>query len=191
MFKTLTPLLGMLIAVGLFFAYIRPTFGEIRAIQADAAQYTEAVAKAAELRERIAALSAERSAIALSDLERLTAFIPERVEDVRVLIDLDALARTHSLVLGDIKVDTAEDSVNDADVSPGTPALRERAEYAAHDITFSVTGVYEDFRSFLHDLERSLAFMEVTEISFESSEGDAVAFTVGVRLYSLLPPASS
>lgn len=209
MFKTLTPIFGILIAVVLFFAYIRPTFDDIRVLQEDAAEYAQAVEQAAELQRRIATLEQERSAIALADLERLAALIPEQVDEVRALIDLDALARAHRLALGDIEVGSSERGAETAEATPQTsfvpaspvtaPATaaipqaaapapaRRREEYSVLPITFSVLGAYEDFRSFLFDLERSLAFMEVTKITFASSEGDAVSVTVGIRLYSLKP----
>ncbi len=209
MFKTLIHIFGILIAVGLFFAYIWPTFGDIRVLQEDAAEYAQAVEKAAELKAAIAALEQERSAIALSDLERLAALIPERADEVRVLIDLDALARAHRLALGDIEVDSAEGGAGEGEAAPQAASARPasatagaaqtapppgasggRGEYSALNITFSALGAYEDFRSFLHELERSLALMEVTEITFASSEGDAISFTVGIRLYSLAPPGS-
>lgn len=203
MFKALTPLIGIVVAVGLFFTYVRPTFEDIKGIQDETAQYAQAIEKASELRQRINELKQRQSSIPLADLERLEAMLPDRVEEVMVLLDLDVLATMHRLVLGDIKVgaeaNTAPAGQNppeDFEQSADETALLEdpdaalRRQYTTLDMSFSVSGAYNDFRAFLEELERSLVLMEITKITFEKSEGDAVPFTVAIRLYSLNPPAS-
>lgn len=104
MFKAPTPIIGILVAIGLFFSYVRPTFEEIKGIQSETAEYAQAVEKASALQARINELKARQSSIPLADLERLEAFLPDRVDEVAALIDLDALAGKHRLVLGDITV---------------------------------------------------------------------------------------
>jgi len=213
MSKTLTPIVGIIVAVGLFFSYIRPTFEDIKGVQDEAARYTQAVEKASELQQRINELKQRQSSISLADLERLEALLPGRVDEVAVLIDLDAIASSHNLTLGDVEVgdrESDETQEQNAQSQPGTVAVpgqmagspddevfsgMESAEaitsqYATLDISFSVVGTYNDFRMFLRDIERSLVLMEVTKITFTESEGDAVPFAVTVRLYSLNPPTS-
>lgn len=216
MFKALTPIISIIVAVGLFFTYIRPTFQDVKAIQDETAEYAQAVEKASELKRRIAELKAQQSAIPLADLERLEALLPDRVDEVAALIDVDALAARHNLILGDIKVvdQKGTDSKGSQATQPGpitpapgampglagasgaaTPQDAEggaiRGQYATLDIGFSVTGAYNDFRLFLEEIEQSLVLMEVTKITFTESEGDAMVFTVGIRLYSLNSLGSS
>lgn len=226
MFKALTPIIGIIVAVGLFFTYVKPTFEEVKKIQDETAEYAKAVEKASELQRRIAELKAQQNSISIANLERLEALLPDRVDEVSVLIDLFALATAHRLTLGDIKVGDSDSSGASGKTAgqraptagpvavapapmptalatpmggPGAvagmplqmdPGIAPDSQYATLDIGFSVTGTYDDFRSFLADLERSLVLMEVTTIDFEESEGDATEFSVTVRLYSLTPPTS-
>lgn len=213
MSKTLTPLIGTIVAVGLFFSYIQPTFEDIRGIQDEAAQYAQAVEKASELQQRINELKQRQSSISLADLERLEALLPGRVDEVAVLIDLDAIASSHNLTLGDVEVGDREKNEADGQNAQNQPSIvaapnqmigssddeaptglepseTVTSQYATLDISFSVVGTYNDFRMFLRDIERSLVLMEVTKITFTESEGDAVPFAVTVRLYSLNPPTS-
>lgn len=206
MFKALIPIIGILVAVGLFFTYIQPTFKDIKAIQDEAAQYAQATAKAAELQQRINELKQQQSSISLVNLERLEALLPHRVDEVSVLIDIDALATLHNLTLGDIEVgaqqngseEGRERSVN----TQGENPLNEgplnaqitdaaRNQYSTLDISFSVSGSYNDFRAFLQDIERSLVLMEVAKITFSRSESeettDTMQFMLHVQLFSLNP----
>ena len=119
MFKVLFPIIGILIAVGLFFVYVRPTFQAIRGIQDETSQYAQATEKASELMARIAELKQQQSNISLGNLERLEALLPNRVDEVAVLLDIDALAVENHLKLGDIKVGDTESDKNNPGTSKG------------------------------------------------------------------------
>lgn len=219
MFKALTPIIGIVIAVGLFFTYVRPSFEDVKGIQDETAEYAQAVEKASELQQRISELKQRQSSISLANLERLEALLPDRVDEVAILLDVDALATLHHLTFGDIKVEEKESAETEPPDAPSElvtadmPSPEEnlfgdetalgtdpngvlRSQYSTLDISFSVAGAYSDFRLFLQDIERSLVLMEVTRIVFITSEGNdaaennAPSFTVRVRLYSLNPPTS-
>ena len=213
MFKALTPLIGIIIAVGLFFSYVQPTFRDVKTIQDETAEYAQATERASELMQRINGLKAQQGGILPVDLERLEALIPDRIDEVSALIDIDALTVAHHLMLGDIEVGEQGQTESSAGAgvaggqpgatAPGAMATADadgfafmqageslESQYSTLDIGFSVTGTYDDFRMFLSDIERSLVLMEVTGVTFAASEGDAIPFTMKVRLYSLNAPAS-
>lgn len=193
MFKILIPILGIIIAVGLFFTYIQPTFSEVRMIQDETAQYAEATEKATELQQRITQLKAQQERISQEDRARLETLLPNVLDEVTLLIDINTLASAHNLILSDIDVGNTE-GVDTAVVEQqgATPATADplREQYVPLDIGFSVAGSYADFRNFLKELERSLVLTEVTQIQFTESEGDLTRFDIVVRFYSLNSPAS-
>lgn len=206
MFKLLTPIIGIVVALGLFFTYVQPTFQDVKAVQNETMQYAEAVNRASELQQRIAELRSQQSAIALSDLERLEAFLPDRINEVALLIDLDALATNSNLSLSEISVEKPEeedsdaaaqalptDAETDSSFEPvpefgNTPNSALSGQYTTLDISFTVTGTYNDFREFLSNLEQSLVLMEVVKINFSDTEGDLVPFDLTIRFYSLNAP---
>jgi len=193
MFQFLFPAAGVIIAVGLFFAYVQPTFNEAKLIEAEAAQYEEAVLRASELQQRVNELKSRQSNIPVADLERLEAFLPTSFDEVTTLLDLSVLADQHNLTFSNSESDRSGASVpvEDPDESAldGSGELssqqRIRSQYEANDVVFSVSGSYEDFKSFLADIERSLRFSEVMSIGFEEPEGDLLSFALRVRFYSL------
>lgn len=204
MFRALLPIVGILIAVGLFFSYVQPTYRETQAVRAEAAQYTEAISHALELQRRVSDLKARQNSISLADLERLEALLPDEIDEVAFLVDLNALAGKHGLGLGDIRVvdsvdaesadapstrrgDTEEEALAPAEGGIDTAA---RGKYRTLDVHFAVLGTYENFRSFLTDLERSLVLMDIFDLSFSQTEETEAIYLMSVRLYSLNAPTS-
>jgi len=205
MFRALIPIVGILIAVGLFFTYVQPTYREVQAVRAETAQYAEAITHALELQRRVSELKTRQNSISLADLERLEALLPDEIDEVAFLVDLNALVGKHTLGLGDILVVDSEDvestnaprsrrgSTEEEEVlqpAEGGVDTAARGKYRTLDVHFAVVGTYQDFRTFLSDLERSLVLMDVTDISFGQDDAAETTYSVSVRLYSLNAPTS-
>ena len=205
MFKTLIPIVGILVAVGIFFTYVEPTFREIQTIQAEADEYAEAAEHAVALQRRIAELKTERDAIRLSDLERLEALVPDRIDEVAFLVDLDALADEHNLSIRDVQVggdapvnsrasratrDDSDDEEEEIALSPeeGGVEAGVRNQYSTLDIFFSVNGSYESLRALLADCEESLTLLDIIKIEFIRPQEGPDLYSLGVRLYGLNMP---
>ena len=194
MIRTLIPIFAILVAIALFLTYIQPTFGEIGEVQEEAFQYKDAIDKAEQLRLLVQELTAERNNIPLADLERLEGLLPDSIDEISLLIDLDALATVHSMSLGSIQIqsegdgdggvgdihDRFNETVSDENVSLDTP-------YRSLDISFTISGTYEEFRAFLADLERSLVLNEVINLQFGDSEeeSDTQVYGMTIRFYAL------
>jgi len=189
MFKTLIPIIGILIAVGLFFTYILPTFREVQAVTAETNQYAEAVDTALELQRRVSELKEQQNNISLVDLERLEAMVPDRIDEVGFLVDLDQLAKAHNLSLGKIQISNeAADLSTSAgrraassgkEEAPLTSAeggvdTKVKNQYTPLDISFSVSGSYDDFRGFSKTL---------SEIRLGSSRKNKIHPKLSLRSY--------
>ena len=192
MFKALTPILAILVALGLFFTYVQPTFEEIRGMQDEISKYDEAVATAQRLRIRLDELNRERNSISLVNLERLEAFLPDRVNEVGLLVDLDALADAYNLTFGEIQVaaQQAASSQSRRGSDDEDDGGSQGPVYSSAELSFSVSGTYDDFRAFLRQIEQSLVLMEVSSITLAEQEGDLPNFDVTVRVFSLNPISS-
>jgi hypothetical protein len=89
--------------------------------------------------------------------ERITKMVPDKVDPIRLIVDVDALAQTFGLTL------------NGPKVSLRSQELDSVAEYDEYAILFSVSAPYKIFRSFLHGIEDSLALRDSLRVSFKSS----------------------
>lgn len=187
MFKTLTPILSIVIAVALFFFFTKPMFAEIGAIQDETDEYRQAVEKATLFNETLQDLVNRRNALTAHQMERLEALVPDSIDQVKALVDIEAIIRSHGMLFGNIDV---EDTVVADDVAPvervGVRNISEDDFVTSH-ITFEFIGTYEQFRAALADIEKSLVMLEIIEISFEATGVELQQYSVTARLHALAP----
>lgn len=167
-------------------------FSEIKITQGETAQFAEAATKAQELNAELARKLNEKRSYSADSLERLNALVPESINEVRVLTDLNEIARGHNMLFGNVSVEKTDDAVSRPGASPEETGRVITHTVSYPDITttsmsFSLIGTYEQFKSFLADAERSLVMVEVTNIDFVAGEGDLQQFDLTVTLFALPP----
>ncbi len=197
MFKALTPIFAIIIAVGLAVTYVSPTFGEIKALEDEAVDYADAIEKAQQLQSLIAQKIDKMNGFNPNDIEDLKTMVPDSVDEVSLVMDLDALARANHMTFSNIVIkEGVESGAGEAEVldpailDPEDPEYVEdqvvsSATYTPTEVSFSVTGTYEDMRSFLSNLEESLVLVDVTELNFSTAEEeDLTSYAMTVRAYA-------
>jgi hypothetical protein len=182
--RTLTPILSIVIAVMIFMFFTQPTFSEVTAVKTEMSEYTTAIEKynlfSAKLEEKLS-VKTNRSA---SDNERLDRLVPDEIDDTQILVDIEALAEKNGMLFGNISVknNNATLARKTENVSQGLPASQ---ELASVDVTFGVIGSYEQFDTFMLDLESSLTLFEVIGLSYTASPSSFQQFDLTVRVYAL------
>lgn len=186
MIRTVTPIFSIIIAFVVFFFFTQPMFAEIQSFEAQAEQYEEAVARATELNVELAEKVRQKRSYSAGDLEKLDALVPTQIDEVRILADLSEIALRHNMLFGNVEVTNSE---NDPDAPEYDETNFSRTvtytDFAVSTISFGLIGTYEQFKSFLADVEKSLVLLEVTEISFTAGEGALQQFEVTVNAYAL------
>ncbi|MCD5382467.1 MAG: hypothetical protein LR017_04150 [Candidatus Pacebacteria bacterium] len=186
MFRTLTPIFSVVIAVAIFFFFAKPMFAEIREVQDQTNKYREAVAKAEEFNRELQRLINKRNEFSARDLERLDALVPASIDEVQALIDLQALANESGMLFGNIEVEKVDVSA-DLDLEPSSQRKSLMEQFDTVDISFGLIGTYEQMRAMLDAIEKSLVLMEIMHVDFEVTEGDLQQYNFTIRLYSLTP----
>lgn len=191
MIRTITPIFSIIIALVIFFFYAKPEFVVIKATQGETKQYEDAAATAAALNNELNALVDKKRSFSAGDLERLDALVPTDINEVRILADLNEIARTHNMLFGNIDVensDTENAASGQAGALGGDTGQRVAyTDFLTSDITFSLIGTYEQFKAFLADVEKSLVLLEVINIAFDEGEGNLQQYNITVRTFSLPP----
>lgn len=185
----LMPFVFILLALGLFFGYIRPTWdGQIAQDKADIASYDAALTAASNFTDNQSKLEAERDAIPSDELDRLNAFLPDSVDNVQLILDLNALATRSGVVLSNFNTGvspngTAGASGSGADTGGATPDRGSTVD----SLTLSVaaTGSYDSFRTFLAGAEQSLRPLDVTQLSVTDSDTGVYTYQVAFKIYWL------
>jgi len=181
MTRLFLPFILVAAAFGLFSFYTNPAYQTIKELQIENNSYDEALTKAQELREVRDQLLAKRNNLPPSDLEKLKHVLPDNVDNIRLIIDIDSIALRHNLALanvdlGDLSKQKTTQAGSEGEASPiGSVA-----------IGFSVsTSNYEEFLAFLQDLERSLRLVDISDISFTASATGVVTYSMKIRTYWL------
>ena len=180
--KFLFPIVIAAAAIGLFVVYTNPQYQTVKTLQAQAAQYDDALNKAQELRKTRDQLLAKRNTFAADDVSRLEHSLPDNVDNSRLIIDINHIAAGRGLSLSSISVS----GVSDSATTPGALAVGSSGS-AVGSVTldFTVTASYADFLAFLNDLEHSLRILDVESISFQAGKADSNIYSVSIRTYWL------
>jgi hypothetical protein len=157
-------------------------FDEIRIVQDETSEYREAVQNAVLFNQTLQELINARNSFSANELERLEALAPASVDEIQLLVDIEALAESHDMLMGNITVDNAQNSV-EGQAGGGEATSIEELAYV--DISFGLIGTYEQFRAMLGDMEQSLFRLEVMSIDFAVGNSDLQQYEVTVRSYAL------
>lgn len=196
MFRTITPIISVVIAITVFFSFTKPMFGEVRDIDTEAAQYEKVLDDTKKLNARLSALVAEKRSHPIQTLERIEAFVPSDIDEVSILADLANMASRNSLLFGNVSLAGQEDGVAARSAGETAAISNQDVTYDSlthTDISFEVIGTYDQVKIFLADIERSLVLMEVTDLKVTATENESPLqqFAFSVRVYALPALGSS
>ena len=182
--RTLTPVLSIIIAILLFVFFVNPKYKEIIAVQAEIADYKDAISKYNTFVNELDAKITKKSSRPAIENERLDRFVPEVINDAQLLVDIESLARRQSLLFGNVEVESGDVNIMRNNAS-SEEVIEKSDELKTVDINFEVIGTYEQFKSFLLDLEKSMTLFEVVKISLDATDLPFQQFEVTIRAYSL------
>lgn len=164
-----------------FFMYTKPLYSEATVNNEQLQKVTDALNKAKQLSDIRNRLTEKYNKISPVDLDRIKKMLPDGVENIGLIIELNNIANSKGLEL-----------LNPA-ISGGGPTTSttgggsDTKKYGSITMSFSVTTTYDKFIDFLQELENSLRLVDVTNLTF-SAPGDrdgAATFNVTFQTYWL------
>ena len=179
------PSIALLIAIGIFFAYVNPTWsGSIADTKNAIALDDQALAAAQLYTEQQNSLATSRNAIDPAYLTRLSTFLPDSVDNVGLILDLNALAARSGLSLSNVDVISNAAGNAKASVNQGLPAAGANP-VGSIDLTISAVGTYPALQAFLVGVERSARLLDVRDIVVKGSDTGVYNYQMALRLYWL------
>jgi hypothetical protein len=190
--QRLIPVIAIIFAFAVIMLYIRPTYSvAIHDTRQQIDSFDAALTAADRFQQKEAELTQARAQIPAESLARLNAFLPDGVDNVQLILDMDALAARSGITLSDFNIDDASSGSTDptqaAPSAPGAPALSLMSSSAVDSInlTFKATGTYTSFRTFLAAIENSLRPLDIVDLSVDESATGVYTYNVTVRIYWL------
>lgn len=185
--RTLTPIFSIIIALLIFFFFVQPQYAEVQLLNEEIEKYDNAVQSAEDLNNLIESLIAQKRSHPVQAIEKLDLLVPPNLQTVRLLIDLETMADRNRMLFGNLEVSEDEPVILTGE-GGGSETIGTNS-FVTADISFSLIGTYEQFKSMLRDIERSVVLMDIISMNVAASEGRLQQFDLTVRTYSL--PKSS
>ncbi len=190
MVKLILSAAGLAIAFGVFFMYTQPTYDHAKILQKEVDKYNEALGKATELQQLKQALLSRYNAFDPESLTRLQRLLPDHVDNVRLVLDLDNLASQHGMALQNVVISNPSSETGEGS-SLGTIGVA-RQKFDSLTLKFSTRTTYPRFVQFLESLESSLRIVDlvmlnlIPDASPGGSSGDPqYRFDITLRTYWL------
>lgn len=179
------PIIALVVAVVIFFAYVNPTWtGSIAAARAAIAADDQALAAAKQYATQQNQLASARDAIDPTDLSALARFLPDSVDNVGLILDLNALAARAGLSVANIDVVSSAKNVaraSDAGVLPAAALT----PVGSVDLSLSATGTYPALQTFLKGIEQSARLLDIRDLVVKGSDTGVYIYQMTLRLYWL------
>ncbi len=182
--KGILPAIAVLVAIGIFYWYTDPTYAEIKELRVEESTLNQALDRALELQETRDQLLSRYNTFRQEDIARLEKLLPDHVDNVRLVLDMDSLAARYGMRVRNVSIEKQDLKSAAAQAQVVGPDER---TYESMALSFTVTGEYDTFRQFMLDLERSLRLVDVEGIAFSSADSGLYDYTVTLRTYWLKP----
>ena len=181
--KSITPIIFIIVAIALFFGFTDPIYKEVMSLRVQQQEYTNVLISSKELLAKRKELQDKNDSFSKDDQDRLRKLLPDAVDNVRLIIDIDQVAKRYGLIIKNVRLDDSK-SKNGTKDSVKTITAGE-AKYGVIPMGFSVSANYNTFNSFLHDLESSLRLVDVVNITLKPSATGVYSFDISLKTYWL------
>lgn len=171
MVRLIIAIITAVLAGGIFFFYTQPAYDIVRAEQAKIDQYNQALDKAAQLQQLKQSLLARYNAFDSGNLDHLQKLLPDHVDNIGLILELDNLAGRYGLALQNVDVSTPSTQIPSAKGSAGAAGTtvgslsNANQTYSSLTLTFSTQGSYDSFVQFMNDLQSSLRIVDIVSLA--------------------------
>ena len=158
--RTIIAAIAIIFAGTIFFVYTKPTYDSTQAVQTQINQYNAALDKATQLQTLKQTLLSRYNSFDPGDLARLQTMLPDQVNNIGLILDLDTLANQYGLSLENVGIDSTGQSAPSA--SGNTAAVGSSvASYESLNVTFTIHCTYSQFIQYVTSLETSLRVVDL------------------------------
>lgn len=179
-------ILELLVAFGLYFWYVQPTYtGNIQALHTKIASEQVVVKTMQRYSQEETRLEEKQKSISSSDISRLSKMVPTTNGIAHFLLNINMLAIRSGFVLNKF-------NVKDQSNNPQQNITNKKGDlYKTFVLNVSGNGTYDSFRQFLNGLERSLRIIDITSLSIDANTSgtgqntSSYNYSLTLQIYSL------
>ena len=182
--RNLSATILVIMAIGLYFTVTKGVLTEANVIKASNDEYVKAIENAKSLIKVRDKVLADYNKLSVADRAKLDKLVPKSIDNIRLIIDLNNIALQKGLTLKGIQASAAQKSGEEVVADPNnsgvpTPILD------TVTVSFGVNAPYQQFISFLQDLESSLRILDVSSLSVTANDNGIYDWKVELKTYWL------
>ncbi len=190
--KNLIATILIVLAIVAYFTVTEKILDDAKAVKAVNDRYVAAINSAKKLIAVRDKVRLDYTNLSDNNRDRLAKMIPGSIDNIRLLIDMESIAKSRGLTLKDLKAtanesksDTTSASDDSGMLPEGAPQQLAEPVLDTVNISFGVTASYDTFQDLMRDLEANLRLMDVTSLSVKASDTNFYDFTVELKTYWL------
>jgi Tfp pilus assembly protein PilO len=184
MFRFILPTTLIAIGLGLILGIASPAWSDVSVLRSQVDSLDQALDNSKNLERERDMLVNKQNSMSSLDILKLERMLPDSVENIRLIIEIENIAFAYGMVLDEVKYDAYLDEETEetqgVEVLPGGVSKASDRNYGEWDLEFSTYGSYTNFLSFLADIEKNLRIVDVTSVKFSSESPNTVRTTQGV-----------
>lgn len=150
----------------------------VQDLQREDSEYQSSLKDADSIRKKRDILIDKQGKINPEDLVKLGKLLPDNIDNIKLVIDMNQIAKNHNLTLKNVKLDTT------IKTNPNKLGV-DISKHGTVGLSFSVSSSYGNFQNFLTDLEKSLRLVEITDLSVTGNDTGIYDFSIGIKTYWL------
>ncbi len=178
----LIPIILMIISVGIFITYINPEYQKSKDLQVTIQAYNQKINNSSNIRKKRAELATKKTELEKNDmLAKLNKFLPDHINNIELIVDIDRIAQENNIrienivLVSDLKRPQQKENSEVIKISDGE-------KYQSTSISFSFITNYENLKSFLVNIRKSLRLLDVVSLEFGRIDDDKKSSNLQVQM---------
>ena len=186
--RNITATILIVLAAGIYFTVTQSAWDAAKQVKLVNDQYISAIANAQQLISVRDKVLNDYNNVSQADRDRLDKMLPSTVDNIRLIIDLNNVAVQHGISLKNVRAAAAPAPSASAPAAPVQAASASGISAPTLDtvnISFAVTAPYQQFISFMQDIEANLRIMDINHLSVSVGDNGMYSFQVDMTTYWL------
>ena len=174
----ISTIIYVVLALSIGYIFVLPLYQDVSQLLSQKTSYMNSLNAIDNIQNKKSELLNQFNQISDADKENLNTILPNSFDFVKLVSEIDAVAASHGISIGNITSKEIDPSVGDSidTAQPSKP-------YNSAIIGFSFTTSYGNYRAFLSDLEKSMRILDITSTRLEAQDKGLYSVSVEFETY--------
>ncbi|MEK7635329.1 MAG: type 4a pilus biogenesis protein PilO [Patescibacteria group bacterium] len=170
----------VILSLSIGYAFIYSPMGDLTALMDKKQQYNDSLETINNIENTKKELLTKFNNISVEEKKEIDTLLPSSFDFVRLVSQIDAVAANHGISISNISSENLNSPSGDANTEAKTSNSLNSAT-----VGFSFEASYDNFNSFMDDLEKSMRILDIKSMSLSAQKGNIYKYEVKFVTYWL------